>query len=109
MFTVSFPKETVSTTTKEVCMVPPAQPVGQQDAHGAAGALHQPEQEQVEEDVARHVADVDHQLVVDEGGRGEGDGHAHGAVGQRPRGEEREEAVRALVHLQQRHVSYLQA
>ena len=46
----------------------PAQLVGQDHAHHVAGTLHQTQEEEVEEGVARHVAHVDHHLIVDEGG-----------------------------------------
>ena len=42
-----------------------------------AGALNQPEEEEVQEGVADHVAHVDHHLVVDEGRGGEANGDHH--------------------------------
>ena len=47
-------------------------------------ALGQTEEEQVEEGVAAHVAHVEHDLVVDKGGRGEPNSDQH-----RPRAQDR--------------------
>ena len=52
--------------------------VCQEHAHLVAGPLHQTQQEQVEEGVARHVGHVDHHLVVDEGRGSEADGAVDG-------------------------------
>ena len=41
------------------------------------GALNQPEEEEVQEGVADHVADVDDHLVVDEDGGKVANGHHH--------------------------------
>jgi len=49
--------------------------VSHDDAQSASRPLDQSHEEHVQEDVAGHVANVDHQLVVHEGGGGEGDGH----------------------------------
>ena len=41
------------------------------------GALNQSKEEEVQEGVADHVADVDHHLVVDKGGSSKADGDHH--------------------------------
>ena len=77
----------------------PAQLVGEDDPHEVAGALHQAQEEEVEEGVAGHVLDVDHHLVVDEGGGGEADGAEDGPEGQHWPGEEADVAQGLLLEI----------
>ena len=60
--------------------------------------LDLPQEEHVEEDIPRHVSDVDDELVVDECGSRECDGHAERPRGERARAEETEVAE-GLLHV----------
>ena len=71
---------------------PPPDLVGQDRPQEVAGALHQAQEEEVEEGVAGHVLDIDDHLVVDEGGGGEPDGAEDGPDGQCRPGEQAEVA-----------------
>ena len=66
-------------------MSPPApELIGQKKTHCAPGPLDEGDEEEVEEQVAAHVANVDDELVVDEGGGGEAYADQHRPPGQSP-------------------------
>ena len=77
----------------------PSELVGQEEAEYVAGALNEAEEEHVEEGVAGHVGQVDHDLVVDEGGGSETDGADHRPDGQGGLGEQAEVSQRVLLGL----------
>ena len=65
----------------------PSNLIGHDDPQSATWTFHQTQQKQIEEDVSGHVANVDYQLVIDEGRGGEGHGHVYCAFGKHPRTE----------------------
>ena len=56
----------------------------QEKSHCTPGPLDEGDEEEVEEQVAAHVANVDDELVVDEGGGGEAYADQHRPPGQSP-------------------------